>query len=301
MNTIPDSVSVAMVTMNAPVENTESLAAQCRTAPGLRTSHLVSVQDEGEVSEPAAFAVKELPSHLNLGGAGGFAFAILSCLASGAEWVWMMDDDAYPVEEHCLSELLAVARARNLGVVSPLIVAPEDHGRLSFAFSVGGKNRHDRATVEKFGFLPNEGHYFNGTLVHRDVFFKVGLPDIRLFVRGDETDFRQRLKRAKIPFGTVTTVSVAHPPGWDEEVEIFGGRRNVIIPQTRFKRYFFFRNRGYQLRRYRSLKTLLRDLVFYPYAFLVARNRDYDGLREWWSAFRDGLMYRFDRGPHLKK
>jgi len=44
----------------------------------------------------------------NLGGAGGFSMGIRRAVDSGAEWVWIMDDDAEPAED-AAEKLLAVA------------------------------------------------------------------------------------------------------------------------------------------------------------------------------------------------
>ena len=34
----------------------------------------------------------------NIGGSGGFAFGISKAIEYGADWIWVMDDDVYPVE-----------------------------------------------------------------------------------------------------------------------------------------------------------------------------------------------------------
>ena len=88
---------------------------------------------------------------------------------------------------------------RGLDAVVPLVVAPGHPDQLSFFFRLDGKVTHERAEVEKVGFLPDDGHFFNGALIRSDVFFKVGLPDMRLFIRGDEVDFTLRLRKAGDP------------------------------------------------------------------------------------------------------
>lgn len=236
-------------------------------------------------------------SDVNLGGAGGFAYAVLSAIGSGAEWIWMMDDDACPSGEMCLETLLDQAHERELDVISPVIVAPKNPNRLSFPFQIGGKLEYDLNVVRSIGFIANVGQFFNGALIHRDVFFKIGLPDIRLFIRGDEVDFMLKLRAAKLRFGTTAAAVVTHPPGWEEVVDIIPGRIAVLVPQADFKRKYFFRNRGYLARRHRRVKSLLLDLICYPIAFLIIR-RDPKMFRLWWKAYSDGLCYRFDTGPH---
>ena len=90
--------------------------------------HSIALVDSGTV--PATDVVRAggnninyLRSEANLGGAGGFAYAILAAMASGAEWIWMMDDDGHPEDASCLAELLSAAEEHQLDIVSPLVAA----------------------------------------------------------------------------------------------------------------------------------------------------------------------------------
>jgi rhamnopyranosyl-N-acetylglucosaminyl-diphospho-decaprenol beta-1,3/1,4-galactofuranosyltransferase len=135
--------------------------------------------------------------------------------------------------------------------------------------------------------MPDNGHFFNGALIRADVFFKVGLPDIRLFIRGDEVDFTIRLRKAGIRFGTVTTASITHPHAFSETQHVFGARWHVIVPESAFKRYYYYRNRGYLIRRYFRVKSLVADVGGYLGYFLS--RGDLRGLRDWFRAFSMGL------------
>lgn len=287
-----ETVAVAAVTFDRPDDVQTLLGAlSAQTSP----IHSIALVDSGS-SDVAAIAaqsrtpVSYIRSSTNLGGAGGFSLAILSAMASGAEWIWIMDDDAHPEDPACLGGLLEAARSRGLDVVVPIIVAPSDHSKLSFPFRVDGCTTHDRAAVEQLGFIPDIGQFFNGALIRASVFFRVGLPDLRLFIRGDETDFMLRLRRAGIRFGTVTTVALSHPPGWDEVQSVIGDRLHVLVPETEFKRYFYFRNRGHLTRRYGRVRSLVADLVGYPVYYL--RRGDAQGLAAWARAYTAGVRGR---------
>lgn len=283
-----NSVAVAAVTMDRPAELSTLLAAiNNQTA----TVDSICLVDSG--SQPAQDIARAhgnvdyIRSQANLGGAGGFALAALKAVASGARWIWMMDDDAEPADPECLATLLREAEARDLEAVLPLVVAPGHPDRLSFFFRLDGKVTHDRAAVEKLGFLPDNGHFFNGALVRSDVFFKVGLPDMRLFIRGDEVDFTLRLRQAGIRFGTVTTTAITHPHAFAETQHVFGARWHVIVPGSAFKRFYYYRNRGYMIRRYFRVKSFVADVGGYLGYFL--RRGDIKGLSEWAGAFSKGL------------
>jgi rhamnopyranosyl-N-acetylglucosaminyl-diphospho-decaprenol beta-1,3/1,4-galactofuranosyltransferase len=300
-------VAVAAVTFDRPDDLRTLLKALThQSVPIVRiavvdsgTSPATEVFDDAAAHLAAARPETELDlvrSLANLGGAGGFSLAILHALASGAEWVWIMDDDAHPEDPTCLGTLLSEAESRGLDVVLPLVVAPEDPSRLSFGFRLDGALEFDRAAVEQRGFLPNVGHFFNGALIKADVFFRVGLPDLKLFIRGDETDFMLRLRSAGIPFGTVTTAALRHPTGWSEVQHVIGDRWHVLVPDTDFKKEHFYRNRGYLIRRHKRPKSFIADAIGYPLHF--ARQRDLPGFRAWVSSFVSGLT---DRGFHPPK
>lgn len=287
-----ETVAVAAVTFDRPDDVQTLLEALSRQDYPIKSVALVDsgTSDVAALAEQSNAPVNYIRSHTNLGGAGGFSLAILSAMASGAEWVWIMDDDAHPEDTAVLRSLLEAARSRNLDVVVPLIVAPTDSTRLSFPFRVQGRTTHERNQVEKLGFIPDIAQFFNGALIRTSVFFRVGLPDLRLFIRGDETDFMLRLRRAGIPFGTVTTVALSHPPGWAEVQHVIGDRLHVLVPETPFKRFYFFRNRGHLTRRYLRGRSLIADVVGYPLYYL--RRGDVRGLADWARAYSAGVRGR---------
>lgn len=281
-------VAVAAVTFDRPEELVVLLRAiNAQTAP-VATICLVDSGTAPAREVAAQHAnVDYVRSEANLGGAGGFALAALKAVASGARWIWMMDDDAEPADPECLATLLREAEARDLEAVVPLVTAPGHPDRLSFFFRLDGKVTHSRADVEKLGFLPDNGHFFNGALIRSDVFFKVGLPDMRLFIRGDEVDFTIRLRRAGIRFGTVTTTAITHPHAFAETQHVYGARWHVIVPDSAFKRHYYYRNRGYLIRRYFRVRSLVADVGGYLGYFL--QRRDLSGLAGWAKSFSAGL------------
>lgn len=287
-----ETVAVAAVTFDRPDDVQTLLEALARQDQPITSVALVDsgTQDVAELAERSDAPVNYIRSRTNLGGAGGFSLAILSAMASGADWIWIMDDDAHPEDTGVLRSLLEAARERDLDVVVPLIVAPSDAGRLSFPFRIQGRTTHDRGQVERLGFIPDVAQFFNGALIRSSVFFRVGLPDLRLFIRGDETDFMLRLRRAGIPFGTVTTVALSHPPGWAEVQRVLGDRLHVLVPETAFKRFYFFRNRGHLTRRYFRVRSLVADVVGYPLYYL--RRGDVRGLASWARSYWAGVRGR---------
>ena len=288
----PDTVAVAAVTYDRHEELAQLLRSLgTQTAP-ITTIALVDsgTRPADAVVDAAGGTIHYLRSEANLGGAGGFAFAILAAIASGAEWIWLMDDDGHPEDERVLAELLRAADEHDLDVVSPLVAATSDPTRLSFNFRINGRLTNDRAALEPMGYLPDMVHFFNGALVRAEVFATIGLPDMKFFIRGDEVDFLARVRRAGLRYGTLATVAVRHPATWDEMKPIFGGFITPVIPDGEFKRFSYFRNRAHLARKYRSLRWFGADVIGFPYYFLM--NRDLSGLRGWFAAYSAGLRGR---------
>ena len=183
----------------------------------------------------------------------------------------MMDDDGHPEDASCLAELLKTAEEHQLDIVSPLVAATADPNRLSFNFRINGLLTNDRSRLAPMGYLPDMVHFFNGALIRTEVFYKIGIPDVKFFIRGDEVDFLSRVKKAGLKYGTLATVAVQHPATWTEMKPVFGGFITPVIPEGEFKRYCYFRNRGYLTRKYRNLRWFGADIVGFPYYFLKDR------------------------------
>jgi rhamnopyranosyl-N-acetylglucosaminyl-diphospho-decaprenol beta-1,3/1,4-galactofuranosyltransferase len=239
-----------------------------------------------------------LGSQRNLGGAGGFALGILHALSLGADWVWLADDDGRPADASVLATLLDCAERHSLAEVSPMVCDMDDTSRLAFPLRRGLLWRRHVAELRVDGsddLLPGIASLFNGALFRASALEAVGVPDIRLFIRGDEVDVHRRLVLSRLPFGTCLTAVYLHPQGSDEFKPILGGRMHTQYPDDATKRYFTYRNRGY-LQSQRGLRKLIfQEWVRFGWFFLVTR-RDPAGLAEWIRLRRLGRRERFSRG-----
>jgi rhamnopyranosyl-N-acetylglucosaminyl-diphospho-decaprenol beta-1,3/1,4-galactofuranosyltransferase len=271
-----------------------ALAAQSRPV-----DHVVVVdngpdQPAGEVVQASSLPVTYLPSLRNLGGAGGFALGMLHALALGADWVWCADDDGRPADDEVLATLLAAAREHGLAEVSPLVTDLADPDRLAFPLRRGLRWRRRRSDFAGVELLPRYASLFNGALFRAEALDVVGVPDYRLFFRGDETEIHRRLLRAGLPFGTCTAAAYVHPEGTTEFAPILGGRLSAQYPADEVKRFFTYRNRGYLMAQPGMRWLWPLEFVRFGWFFLVTR-RDRAGWREWLRLTRTGRRERFTR------
>jgi len=185
--------------------------------------------------------------------------------------------------------LLDEAAMRGLEAVSPLVLDADNLERFAFPYPIKGRYVFRRDEVPAGSFMPATAHLFNGLLIRATAIFKIGLPDLRLFIRGDEIDFLHRMSRAGLAFGTTARACFMHPSSNSELFPVFGGRLHVVYPAPRWKRRNQYRNRAYNFLTHRRFIILAADFVRYPYFFLCVRRFDFEGLAEWLECSWAGL------------
>jgi rhamnopyranosyl-N-acetylglucosaminyl-diphospho-decaprenol beta-1,3/1,4-galactofuranosyltransferase len=303
VNPLPEgSVVAVVVTRHRTEQLVDSLAALAKQTHPI--AHLVVV-DNGpdrparDVVEACGLPATWLPSWRNLGGAGGFALGVLHALALGAEWVWLADDDGRAADETVLATLLDVARRRGLAAVSPVVVDAADPDRLAFSVRRGLTWHRTRSALAAdpsvdAELLPGIAALFNGALFRAGTFDAIGVPDLRLFVRGDEVEMHRRLVRSGLPFGTALRAAYLHPAGLSEDKPMLGGRLHARDPDDETKRFYTYRNRGYLVSQPGMRRTGLLELPRFAWYFLVTR-RSPKRFAEWLRLVRAGRAERFRR------
>ncbi len=301
---VTESVIAVVVTYRRPDQlatSLDALSSQTRLP-----DHLVVVDndfsgegaDSGRVRDLVQgqpLASTYLASRRNLGGAGGFALGMLHALALGADWVWLADDDGRPRDSRVLATLLACAHRHGLAEVSPMVCNSDDPRRLAFPLRRGLVWRRltsELRTEAGDDLLRGIASLFNGALFRAATLESVGVPDLRLFIRGDEVELHRRLVRSGLPFGTCLDAVYLHPCGTSEFRPILGGRMHTQYPDDPGKRFFTYRNRGYLLSQPGLRKLLVQEWVRFGWFFLVTR-RDPAGFREWIRLRRMGRREQF--------
>jgi rhamnopyranosyl-N-acetylglucosaminyl-diphospho-decaprenol beta-1,3/1,4-galactofuranosyltransferase len=296
-------VCAVLVTHRRPDELAKSLDAI--TAQTRAPDHVIVVDNDNDERVRDMVAGQPIPStylcsRRNLGGAGGFALGMLHALALGADWVWCADDDGRPQDGAVLANLMACADKHGLAEVSPMVCDIDNPQRLANPLRRGLVWRRHVEELRTEGpeqdLLPGIAHLFNGALFRASTLDAVGVPDLRLFVRGDEVEIHRRLVRSGLPFGTCLRAVYLHPYGAHEFKPILGGRMHTQYPPDPVKRFFTYRNRGYVLSQRGLRRLLFQEWVRFSWYFLVTR-RDPAGLLEWIRLRRLGRAERFGPPP----
>lgn len=240
-----------------------------------------------------------LPSKRNLGGAGGFAYGFLHALALGADAVWCADDDGSPEGPEVLATLLRCAERNQLEEVSPVVCNANTPDRLAFPLRRGVEWRRYRHELidpahPEDDLLEGIASLFNGALISAYAMERIGVPDLRLFIRGDEVEYHRRLVRSGLKFGTCLSTAYLHPDGTDEFKPILGGRMHTQYPDNPNKRFFTYRNRGFLMSQPGMRRLIPQEYARFGWFFLVQR-KDPKGFVEWLRLQRMGWRERFSR------
>lgn len=169
-------------------------------------------------------------SQKNVGSSGGFHTAIIEAYKMGAHWVWCMDDDGYPKAD-ALENLLA-ADDGSLRLLNCAVINKEN--KKDFVWKTGKFKTIDEVDVD---LIHGIGHPFNGTLLHRNIIERVGVPKNELFLWGDETEYYYRItKQSQIPVCTVAKSIHYHP------ATAFSLKQDWDF-KSGWKMYYYIRNR----------------------------------------------------------
>jgi len=298
------SVVAVVVTRHRTDMLVDSLAALAKQTHPI--AHLIVV-DNGpdkparEVVEACGLPATWLPSWNNLGGAGGFALGMLHALAMGAEWIWLGDDDGRAANENVLATLIDLAERRGLAAVSPTVADKDHPDRLAFPVRRGLTWHRSRAALAADSghgaddeLLPDVAALFNGALFRAGTLDVIGVPDLRLFVRGDEVEMHRRLVRSCLPFGTSLRAAYLHPTGSEDDKPMLGGRLHARDPDDPVKRYYTYRNRGYLVSQPGMRKVGLLEVPRFAWYFLVTK-RSPRQFAQWVRLVRQGRAERFHR------
>lgn len=195
----------------------------------------------------------------NTGGAGGFEAGFRYVLANipDADWIWVMDDDAFPGEDS-LEKLLGHADIPGVGALCPLIFGNErrqfqlyHHKRVSRYLNADIRAVESETSLSE-ACTPIEANAFVGPLIRMPVVREIGVPDGSLFIYGDDTEYTYRLSR-RYGMYLVRDAVVYHR-------DVFTGS-GVRRPHEYWKDYYKYRNRFLFIRKYR--KNRMEGLVGY--------------------------------------
>lgn len=211
----PPLVGIVVLNYNGAGDTLRCLDALASLAHPRRVVIVVdngSDDDSLERLAGAGTGVEVIASPVNLGFAGGNNLGIARALELGADYVWLLNNDARPLPG-ALNALLSTARANpSLGAVGSVVLEDDGSGRVqvwgggrvSFAW---GLPSHHTAPPDSRGL-----DYLNAAslLLTRSALEQVGGLDPGFFLFWEDTDLCFRLRRAGWRLGVAPESRVLH-------------------------------------------------------------------------------------------
>jgi len=154
----------------------------------------------------------------NLGGAAGFYRGIKDAYAKGYDWVWVMDDDAFP-QEDCLEKLLLASQSvkGDKVVLAPVIVEGNKIDSLHRGFINFKKVQYPlQDPVDEANFNSNENPLeisfasFIGMFISKKVIENSGYPRPDYFIFHDDVEYSIRITKAENSIYLVKDAVIYH-------------------------------------------------------------------------------------------
>ena len=222
-------------------EDSTETSRMCEELEG----RLTSLWGEAEPdAEGGRRHVEYAPQEENGGGAGGFSAGTRRAWELGAEWFWLMDDDV-------TCEPDAIARLAKWTARFDVVQAARldyDGGAFFWQYryftTLGIPNPLANPDLGPSGFRPTNQLCFEGGLFSRRVVDKIGFPDARYFIYGDDACYGYVASRHfdAAVVGDVILRRARDITSW----EINGVRQLNSTSDT--NRYYIMRNRGHTAR-----------------------------------------------------
>ncbi|WP_161848861.1 glycosyltransferase family 2 protein [Athalassotoga saccharophila] len=193
----------------------------------------------------------------NTGGAGGFSYGLNYAIENGADWVWMMDDDAIPYNDALKALEDAINKRPDAGVF------------LSQLVSDSNSKPKEKIKSAWFGT-------FVGFAVRKEVVKSVGLPDSEFFIYADDYDYSIRIRKAGFKILRVHSSLIDHKD-WIKQKRVF--RFPFSKPQVpAWKTYYLFRNPILATRNFKIINlavTLYLSIDRYIWSYVDPSARSY--------------------------
>jgi rhamnopyranosyl-N-acetylglucosaminyl-diphospho-decaprenol beta-1,3/1,4-galactofuranosyltransferase len=290
-------VAAIVVTYNRPDELRlviSSLISQSRQLDSIVVFDNAGTIPARDVLHDYLDQIEVIRSSENLGGAGGFASGLQFACNQGADWVWLMDDDAIPKQDALAALInLLPGLPEKTGV---LCSAVREFGEYAFLHRRYfnrwvGWERPVRAEFYQHTHTEIDTGSFVGFLVASVAVSKVGLPKAEFFLAYDDTEYSLRLQKEGWRLWLVPGSVIEHlrSPGARLSTSDFGA-----------KHYFNIRNRLIVLRQFTKLPYLamLRGVCFgFALYGLSVSKFNFSGLNVLWFAIRDGFRGRLGIFP----
>ena len=229
----------------------------------------------------------------NTGGAGGFHFGIKTAVENGADWVWLMDDDAEP--HHDALEKL-ICQSDNENNIYGSVAVANIKGNIKLCFPIKKISNNIISFLEDYNSLNSKENVvwlpFLGFFIHREAISKVGLPDKDLFIRNDDVEYSERAKLKGLKIYLIKESIIEHPFQPTIAFNIFG-KQIYFRRMPSWKMYYEVRNKIIIAKRYYPVlsgtKSILGVTLQVCLSIFLEKNK-MGYLKSYFKGIIDGIL-----------
>ena len=290
------------------IECLQTLLAQSRALDGIVVVNNASTDDtqaavDGLVAQHPSMGWHITHSPQNTGGAGGFAQGMKIAHEAGYDWIWVMDDDVL-VRESALADLLTFSERADVlhGRRSNPNGSPF-YWQSTFIPWIGFSRPYPDSVFQNGGDIwYTNVACFEGALIHRRVFDRIGYADPRYFLAWDDTEFGYRASEFfKVAYCNAYTlirqrghdnidIGVRSLYRASDMYRYFHIRNRFLLIQTLLKREPLAWARALLRVTYHSFTAVLFAKEMVRSAMFKEKNLGFPAL---WRGLKDGLRGRF--------
>ena len=240
-------------------------------------SFLISNLQKSEINSQLSIIVHYVRMHENTGGAGGFHEGVKRGYEKGYDWLWLMDDDVEPLYDG-LENML------NYSHISKCINPSKKY--INEELFCWGRKYVDISTGRRYSFKRNLFNNskdficinygcFEGMLIHRSIISKIGFPDKRFFMIGDDTIYgllasfytkniyiKKVIFIKKIIKKKNKKIFLGRESCRISDFSIYYSIRNEFLKIEYYKKINHFSNIGYFYLLYKLLKKTLGIIIY---------------------------------------
>lgn len=180
----------------------------------------------------------------NMGGSGGFKKAIAAAYELEFDWIWILDDDAFP-ERDCL-RILKETAAKHVDkkiVLAPLVIEGDrvdhehrgfvDFKKIQFPLQVTTSDQVIRAAGPEMSITFAS---FIGMFINREIVTDVKFPDSSYFIFQEDLEYSIRIVKAGYPIFLIKHAAVHHKKKGTLPVSHFTENKAVPAPVRKPRR-----------------------------------------------------------------
>lgn len=222
----------------------------------------------------------------NTGGAGGFSVGMQSAFEQGADYVWMMDDDAVP-HSTALEDIMRHATPEH--IYGSLAVNGEDTAWATTLLAEK-KTVHLKQQVPELAEV--QSLPFLGFLTSKEIYQNIGLPDASYFIAADDVEYCMRAQHAGHKIFICGKSQIEHPKSDRYEAKILG-KKITYLNLVPWKRYYDTRNRLLIAKKYYGFKLYTQTVPSLIFRLLIALRNEKNCLKQlkaFFTGFYDGVL-----------